>query len=590
MPMKLAFALVGALLLLTPAARADDPPRTDVWLDMDTANGVGDVDDGLMFLQALHSPELNIRGVSVVFGNTDLDKAEHVAKQIIDRFGRSAPPGSPPDAPALTVHRGAASAADLGAETDAVRAMAESLRERPMTIAAVGPVTNVGSLLRLHPDLAPRITQVIVVAGRRPGQKFLLDEFKDRSKAAPPDFNFELDPEAMGVIFASKVRLVMAPWEVSSSVWISRGDLARLSARSDSGAWIDRTSQYWLDRWEKGLGVAAFNPYDTLAIGWLTHPHLVHGFEARATIEQGPDDGATTGTSSGRGTKPYLHARPVSGDGGDGDANALYLFAADRAFKPVLLDTLAGVSAGPTDTRAQTARDRTLGGPVFNHDAFDRAVHRFVNPDGLVDYAALRHEPADLDAYIDALAGANLDALPRDERLALLINAYNAFTLKLITERSPISSIKDIPEAERWKAVRWRLGGRSVSLDMIEHEMIRPVFKEPRVHFALVCAGFDCPPLRAEAYTGRWLDAQLDDQARRFHAGAKWLRFDAQTGVLSLSSIYKWYGRDFGPNDADVVRHAARYSGPLKTYLRAGHPADSVKIEWLTYDWRLNAR
>lgn len=572
-------ACLIAVLTMTAAttARAAEPPaRTDVWLDMDLANGVGDVDDGVMFIQALHSPELDIRGVSVVFGNSDLDKAEHVAKQIIARFG---PPG-------MVAHRGAAAATDLGTETDAVRAMAKALRERPMTIAAVGPVTNVGSLLRLHPDLAPRIERVIVVAGRRPGQSFLLDEFKDKSKAAPPDFNFELDPEAMRVIIASKVRLVMAPWEVSSRVWITRDDLAALALRSDAGAWLDRTSQYWLDRWERGLGVAAFNPYDTLAIGWLTHPSLVRGFEARATIEQGPDDGATTGTSAGRGTKPYLHARPAS----DGEANALYLFAADRAFKPLLLDTLAGVSAGPADTRAVAARDRTLDGPAFDHAAFDRALRRFVNADGLVDYAALVRDPADLNAYLASLAGADLEQLPRDERLALLLNAYNAFTLKLIVERYPIASIKDIPEDQRWKVVRWRLAGRDVSLDMIEHEMIRPVFHEPRIHFALVCAGFDCPPLRAEAYTGRWLDAQLDDQARRFHAGEKWLRFDAASGVLALSSIYKWYGRDFGATDADVVRHAARYGGPLKAHLRTGHAAESVRVEWLAYDWRLNAQ
>lgn len=585
--LALAIATLG---LLVAVARAQQPSAPiDVWLDVDAANGVGDVDDGLMMIQAFHSPELRVRGLSVVFGNTDVDKAEHVARQIIARF-------SPANMP---VHRGAASGADLGQETDAVRAIAAALREAPMTIAAVGPVTNVGSLLKLHPELAPRITQVIVVAGRRPGQKFLLDEFKNKSKAAPPDFNFELDPEAMQVILDSNVKLVLAPWEVSSTVWVSRQDLADLAHRSDAGAWIDRTSQYWLDRWEKGLGVAAFNPYDTLAIGWLTHPDLIHGFDAIVTIEQGPDDGATVAHSTSPTMKPYLHARPADSV----TPNAIYLFKPDRAFKPVLLDTLAGVNTGPKPGSADSGRDRTLSTspqtPAFDHAAFDRVVHRFVNAEGLVDYAGLKQDSTDLDTYLASLASVNLESMAGEERLALLLNAYNAFTLRLILDRYPIASIKDIPEAERWKAVRWNLAARTVSLDTIEHELIRPVFNDPRIHFALVCAGYDCPPLRNEAYTGRWVDAQLDDQARRFHAGPKWLRFDAESGTLALSSIYKWYAKDFETGAGEghgltVARHAARYTPALKAYLRRGGTRSGdgagVTLTWLDYDWRLNAQ
>jgi hypothetical protein len=94
----------------------------------------------------------------------------------------------------------------------------------------------------------------------------------------------------------------------------------------------------------------------------------------------------------------------------------------------------------------------------------------------------------------------------RNEKLALLINAYNAFTLKLIVERLPVQSILDIPAAERWDAVRWKVGGQVWSLKQIEHEQIRPKFTEPRVHFALVCAAVGCPPLRNEAYDASRLD------------------------------------------------------------------------------------
>lgn len=571
---------LSGLLLLTAlaniaAAQSMLPrPPIDVWLDVDSANGVGDVDDGLMMIQAFHSPELRVHGVSVVFGNTDLDKAEHVARQIVARFG-------PPEMP---VYRGAASSADLGVDTDAVRALAAALGERPMSVVAVGPLTNVGTLLQLHPELADRITQLLVVAGRRPGQKFLLDEFKDAGQSAPPDFNFELDPAAMQLVLDRGVRLVMAPWEISSTVWVSREDMADLARRSDSGAWIDRTGQYWLDRWERGLGIAAFNPYDTLAIGWLTHPQLITGFDAVVAIERGPDDGSSLGGAAADGTKLYLHARQAS----NAKSNALYLFKADRAFGPLLLDRLAGVGTGPAEASADSGRDRTVAARAFDHRLYDHVLRRVVSADGLVNYADLKFASADLDAYTASLANANLSSLGRDEQLALLINAYNAFTLKLIIERYPISSIKDIPEAERWKAVRWALAGRKVSLDVIEHEMIRPVFGDPRIHFALVCAGFDCPPLRAEPYVGRWLDAQLDDQARRFHANMKWVQFDPSNGSLRLSSIYKWYGQDFGAGDGDFVESVARYAPALRSYLRRPAANRSISVLWMPYDWRLN--
>jgi len=569
-------AWLGALIaatVVTVVLPATSMP-IDVWLDVDSASGVGDVDDGLMLIQAFHSPELRVRGVSVVFGNTDIDKAEHVARQIVSRFG---PTG-------LIVHRGARSGADLGSETDALHAMASALRERPMTIVAVGPVTNVGTLFMRHPELVSRITQVIVVAGRRPGQVFLLDQSKSKNKTAPPDFNFELDPQAMQIILDSGVKLVLAPWEVSSTVWISRNDLHNLAGDSDAGMWIDRTSQYWLDRRERGVGVAAFNPYDTLAIGWLTHPDLFTGFDATVTIEHGRATTTTPTASSTASMQTFLHARPAEGR----EPDALYLFMSDRAFKPLLLDTLAGVNTGPNVGRRDSGLDRTLSATCFDHSAFDRVVHRVVNAEGLVDYASLKRDPEPLDHYLKLLADVDFDQFNGNERLALLLNAYNAFTLKLITEHYPIGSIKDIPELQRWKAVRWMLAGKMVSLDVIEHEMIRPVFDDPRIHFALVCAGRDCPPLRYEAYTGRWVDAQLDDQSRRFHSDPRWLRFDAKAGTLALSEIYKWYAEDFETKNGtgeSVVLHAARYDPPLRSFLRRG---GTVELSFLPYDWHIN--
>jgi uncharacterized membrane protein YdjX (TVP38/TMEM64 family) len=157
---------------------------------------------------------------------------------------------------------------------------------------------------------------------------------------------------------------------------------------------------------------------------------------------------------------------------------------------------------GPPPVHAEEIYAETPAGPRFDHSLFDAVLSAHVREGGFVDYQALRADPGQLDAYLQALARADFGALGRDEKLALLVNAYNAFTLRLILDHWPVDSIRDIPAKERWKDARWRIGSRRLSLDAIEHEEIRPRFEEPRIHFALVCAAVSCPPLRHEAYVG----------------------------------------------------------------------------------------
>lgn len=215
-------------------------------------------------------------------------------------------------------------------------------------------------------------------------------------------------------------------------------------------------------------------------------------------------------------------------------------------------------------------------------------VLRHVDDHGMVDYVALKADPARLDAYLGELANAKLDPLDAQEKLATLINAYNAFTLKLISERYPIASIKDIPEAERWKAVRWNLGGTLTSLDAIEHQMIRAKFNEPRIHFALVCAGKGCPPLRNEPYVGSTLDEQLNDQMKKTHAGnGQWVSYDPATRTLTLTAIYQWFAGDFTKDGKPLADWVARFNPSVAEAQRTGAP---LKIEYAPYDWALNAR
>lgn len=231
---------------------------------------------------------------------------------------------------------------------------------------------------------------------------------------------------------------------------------------------------------------------------------------------------------------------------------------------------------GPDPVEAKEAHAAT--GATFDHQAFDQLLEAHVTPEGWVDYAALAAQPAALDAYLGQLAEAAFDGLSRDAKLALLINAYNAFTLKLMVERWPIASIKDIPKPERWLASRWTLAGRTTSLDAIEHQALRAQFKEPRIHFAIVCASVGCPPLRPEAYVGGRIEAQLEDQAQRVHQpGARWTALE--DGAASLTPLYLWFGDDFVQSAGSVQAFVARYRPDLTWQ---GSP------KWLDYDWSHN--
>jgi hypothetical protein len=241
----------------------------------------------------------------------------------------------------------------------------------------------------------------------------------------------------------------------------------------------------------------------------------------------------------------------------------------------VLLPALAGATCLPID---------------HDHAAWTAILQRWARNGGMA-YAALKREgKPQLSAYLDTLSAACADdyrTWTRAQRLAFWINAYNAFTVKLILDHYPITSIRRIgwlPGAafrEDFVPMPGLKGG-TVSLDDIEHRTLRSDFREPRIHVALVCAARSCPPLRPEAYRGADLDRQLDDQARLFLADPKKNRFDPATNTLYLSSIFSWFRADFEAVAGTLAAWVARYVRDP----RAGAPG--VRIEFLDYDWSLN--
>ena len=241
---------------------------------------------------------------------------------------------------------------------------------------------------------------------------------------------------------------------------------------------------------------------------------------------------------------------------------------------------------GPTAVHSQEAYERRDDGPTFDHSTFNMLLAAHVDEHGWIDYKGFKRDRAALAKYIAAIAKAPFDDLDRDEKLALLINGYNAFTIQLIIEYLPVDSIRDIPAAKRWDAKRWNVGGRVWSLNQIEHEQIRPKFKEPRIHFALVCAAESCPPLRSEAYVAARLEQQLQEQTKYAHTHARWLRVDSDANTVHLTELYNWYGNDFKSDDQTILTYSAQFSKPMTLLLeRVPNP----RIKWIPYSWKLNS-
>jgi hypothetical protein len=224
-------------------------------------------------------------------------------------------------------------------------------------------------------------------------------------------------------------------------------------------------------------------------------------------------------------------------------------------------------------------------GNTADHSIYRALLKKHVGS-GVVDYQGFKQEEDKLDQYLKILDETDIEALASEEQLALYINAYNAYTIKLILNHYPVSSIKDVGGWLKtpWKIRFCRVGGKTLTLDEIEHDILRPRFKDPRVHFAVNCASKSCPPLISEPYEGPILNQQLDSNARNFINNPKENRLEGNT--LYVSKIFKWFEDDF---KGDVIGFFLTYAGgDLKDRLLARK--DHVKIKYLDYDWSLNGR
>ena len=237
--------------------------RRRVWIDTDPAvtSGNGEVDDVFALVQALRSPELEIVGISTTHGNASRDHGFAMAKELVGRCGRN-------DVP---VYAGCASAEDT-ADNDAIIAMRSALAKGSLAIAALGPITTVTATLT-HPDaMLANVEEVVFVGGRRKGLEFVAMPHQTKPFR---DFNFEQDVAGTQKLIDLSMPLVLAGWESASQLWLTPAHLDGLQESGDAAAaWLADSARRWQKRWVEQLGAPGFTPFDTLAIGWLTHPAL----------------------------------------------------------------------------------------------------------------------------------------------------------------------------------------------------------------------------------------------------------------------------------------------------------------------------
>jgi len=239
-----------------------------------------------------------------------------------------------------------------------------------------------------------------------------------------------------------------------------------------------------------------------------------------------------------------------------------------------------------------SAESAAQQGTTFDHSKFDTLLKTYVQ-NGKVNYAALKQDKR-LDEYLQQLSEADPEALPtREEKIAFWINAYNAYTLKLVVDNYPIKSITDLsalgylslPFDSPWKRKFCKVGGKTYSLDEIEHDILRGKFGEEQIHFAVNCASESCPVLRSEAYTGAKLGAQLREQAEAFLRDSTRNHIKLEGNTLYLSKIFEWYRSDFESKKGSLLKYIAQFfSGEERERLESGN----ITIKFLDYNWNLN--
>ena len=230
---------------------------------------------------------------------------------------------------------------------------------------------------------------------------------------------------------------------------------------------------------------------------------------------------------------------------------------------------------------------------TIDHAAWDRflAANLVLGRDGIsrVAYGNLsRADRRALARYVDALAAVPISRHRRAEQLAYWINLYNALTIKVVLDHYPVKSIREINISPGWFSIGpWdrkliEVEGAVISLNDIEHRILRPIWRDARIHYAVACASLGCPNLAPEAYHAKTMDRRLSEGARAYVNHSRGVSIEGQR--LYVSTIYKWFAEDFGGGEKAVLDHLRRFATPEL----ANRLANFIAIDGYRYDWAIN--
>ncbi|AWG22118.1 nucleoside hydrolase [Flavobacterium faecale] len=229
---------------------------TDLMIGMPDASGPREVDDAFTLIMALKQPQIEIVGISSI---TYVDYSYDVIYKLLQWHNKGK---------AIPVYKGSPKADDLGVENDGTRALYEALKKEKLTILALGPMTNIATLIKNHPDIIPQIEKISICAARTPDLPFN----PGHGKLNVFDYNYELDYKSMDVVLESSIPLVFAGYEPSSYTFIGNIDLASLDQKEEADKWLFDIVQPWMEKNEKFFGIRGFIPFDCSTLGVITHP------------------------------------------------------------------------------------------------------------------------------------------------------------------------------------------------------------------------------------------------------------------------------------------------------------------------------
>lgn len=315
-------------LLLATTAFAQTKPRR-IWFDTDLMIGLPErapreVDDGVTLIMALRQADrVELAGISTV---TYVDYGYDTAQKLLGWYNKTGKK--------IPVYKGSNSGQDTGVETEASRALADALRKEKLAILAIGPVTNVATVVKNHPELASQIEEVVVCAGRTPGFPFR----PGLEKVTVGDYNFERDPDAFRVLFDAGIRVVLSGFECSAYTLLGKTDIDFLAgSRNEGDQWLYAQLRPWQQRAKNAFGVEGFIPYDATPLGYLTHPEYFKYYrDIPVRINRKPNDATIGQTPVGK-EKPFLE---VSYDYKDTKWRATYAYKTLPGFEEIIIELL----------------------------------------------------------------------------------------------------------------------------------------------------------------------------------------------------------------------------------------------------------